>query len=124
VGRHDERETVDSAWVSPKEIIEQDGTINDFPMAPPTWWTLRELSAFRSAQAVWDSAKTRSQRPIQPIMKFSEAGVDLYLPGHPTHDQPKYEGLPTRVAFDGGRWIAFNGDEQMAVFPMGKILNS
>jgi len=124
IGRHDDHETVDSAWVSPRRVIEEDGTIADFPMAPPTWWTLRELAGFASAQAIWDSARTRSQRPIQPIMIFGESGLDLFLPGHPSHDQPRYEGLPTRVAFNDGKWVAYDGEERIATFPMDTILNS
>ncbi len=114
VGRHDEHETVDSAWVSPREAVATDQKIADFPMAPPTWWTLRELAAFESASAVWDSAETRAQRPIRPILQFSESGLQLLLPGNPAHDQPAYEGIPTRVAFDDGKWVAYDGDRAMS----------
>jgi len=123
-GSHDKRETVDSRWVSPNEAMAADYNVSDFPMAPPTWWTLRELAGFQSAGEVWEAAAKRPHRPIQPIMVFSESGLDLFLPGHPTHDQPQHEGLPTRVAFERGRWVAYDGDRQMAVFPTSAFLNT
>jgi 8-oxo-dGTP pyrophosphatase MutT (NUDIX family) len=124
IGRHDERETVDSRWVSPSTVMKADYSVADFPMAPPTWWTLRELAAFESAQQAWDAAQERPHRPIQPIMEFTESGLNLILPGHPSHDQPRFEDLPTRVAFCGGQWVAFDGDVEMAVFPHTQVLNT
>ena len=123
-GRHDQRETVDSRWISPRIVLSDDYSVSRFPMAPPTWWTLRELAEYDTAQEVWDAAITRSHRPIQPIMEFTEAGLDLYLPGHPSHDQPRYEGLPTRVAFEGGQWVAYDGERPVAVFPTASFLNT
>ncbi len=108
VGAHDERETVASGWFSPARVVEE-GTLGTFPLAPPTWWTLRELASHRSIDEILAAAGTRTDRPIQPTMAFREDGMVLQLPGHPEHPEPAIAGLPTEVVHDGGRWVALDG---------------
>ena len=103
-GSHDEVETVDSRWVSPRQVLEEQSH-EAFPMAPPTWWTLKELAAFGSAEEAYDAAKTRVQRPIQPIMSFHDTGISLQLPGHTDHPEPAIEGVPRQIVFRNG-WVA------------------
>ena len=103
-GVHDEHETVDSGWFNPRELS-REGTMQNFPVAPPTWWTLRELAQLDSTAAVAKAAWVKEQRPICPILSFAEQGLFLLLPGHPRHPEPAIEGLPPRVDFDKGRWI-------------------
>lgn len=105
---HDEGETVASRWVTPREALDH-AERAAMPMAPPTWWTLRELSAYDSADAVLAAAEQREQRPIQPILNMDGAAVELWLPGHPKHPAPAIPGLPTSVAFVQGRWWASSG---------------
>jgi hypothetical protein len=104
-GRHDEVETVDSRWVCPAWGVEH-SALDDFPMAPPTWWTLRELAAYGSIDAALDAVPTRSDRPIQPVMHFESGGMRLLLPGHPDHPDPAITGLPTEIGFAERRWLA------------------
>lgn len=103
--RHDEHETVDSDWIVPKHAIEQADAAS-FPLAPPTWWTLRELAAFDSVDEVFAAVPSRPSRPIQPILHFGVGGLELVLPGHAEHPDPAIEGLPTRIGFDQGKWWA------------------
>ncbi|MCO4744146.1 MAG: NUDIX hydrolase [Proteobacteria bacterium] len=98
---HDDRETVDSGWVRPEWALEQGGS---FPLAPPTWWTLRELAAFSSVDAVFSAVPQRTRRAIQPILHLGKGGVELVLPGHAQHPDPSIPGLPSAIGFDQGRW--------------------
>lgn len=101
-GRHDEHETVDSGWFTPAEILLE----GRFPMAPPTWWTVKELGERRTVEEVLEAASERPQRPIQPILRTGAGGLELLLPGHPDHPAPPYPGLPPHVRFAQGRWWA------------------
>lgn len=110
-GRHDDHETVDSAWLRPSDVL-ADCSLSRFPMAPPTWWTLKELAAHADAAAVLDAAESRQQRPIvpiKPIIEYSE-GFNLYLPGHEKHPDPRIDGMPVRVSVDEQmNWVAHEG---------------
>lgn len=116
IGAHDERETVASGWFSPARLVEE-ATLGTFPMAPPTWWTLRELAAHHTVCAILEAAESRPQRPIQPIMEFRPEGLTLLLPGHPSHPEAAIPGLPTEVVFDAGRWVALDGAFRLPALP-------
>ena len=107
-GRHDDVETVNSGWFTASDLV-AGADAGKFPMAPPTWWTLQEIAAHPTAEAVWAAAWARPQRPIQPILHLSDAGFELWLPGHPSHPEPAFPGLPPRVTFHQGRWWAAPG---------------
>lgn len=101
--RHDEHETVDSAWIQPGDALSR-ADAGEFPLAPPTWWTLRELAGFPSVDAIFEASEERTPRSIQPILNLGPEGLELVLPGHPDHPDPPIEGIPTRIGFDQGRW--------------------
>jgi 8-oxo-dGTP pyrophosphatase MutT (NUDIX family) len=101
---HDDHETVDSGWFSPARAVEQSGR-GDMMMAPPTWWTLRELLPFATVAEVLAAARTRPSRPIQPILETDD-GLRLLLPGHAAHPEPAIEGLPAEIRFHLGHWWA------------------
>ncbi len=103
-GVHDGAETVDSRWVDAREAV--DRSLDAFPLAPPTWWTLRELAAHATVDEAWAAAPARAARPIQPVMTFTDAGMELLLPGHPRHEAPAVAGLPDHIGWVGGRWVA------------------
>ncbi len=103
-GRHDDRETVDSAWIDPRKLLE-DWSQETFTMAPPTWWVLKELARYESAAEVAAACATRDRQPIEPVLEFNE-GFHLYLPGHERHDSPKIPDFPVHIGFDGKRWLA------------------
>jgi 8-oxo-dGTP pyrophosphatase MutT (NUDIX family) len=103
---HDAGETVDSAWFRPVDAMAA-ADAGDLAMAPPTWWTLHELSACHSFDDVLAAAAQRPQRPIQPVFSTTPDGAfELLLPGHPRHPEPPYPGLPTAVRYAQGRWWA------------------
>lgn len=102
--QHDAREVVNSRWVSPATVV--DLTQEAFPMAPPTWWTLTELAQHPDVDSALRAADRRDAlRPIQPIMRFDETGVQLMLPGHPEHAEPAIPGVTSEIAFAQGRWV-------------------
>ncbi len=110
---HDQGETVASAWISPRRVLEareQSG----FPLAPPTWWTLRELAPHDTVDAVLEAADSRPAGvPIQPILEFGADGVSLKLPGHPDHAAPAVEGFPDGITWDGRTWVAWRGGDRL-----------
>jgi len=106
-GRHDDHETVDSRWVRPADALASG--MESFPLAPPTWWTLMELARLGTAAAALAQAPRRTLRPIQPIMRFSDDGIDLRLPGHPDHPEDAHEALPHRISWEGGAWKGWRG---------------
>ena len=107
-GRHDEHETVDSGWFSPQEVL--DGIEQGkFPMAPPTWWTLRELAALDGVADLRRALQTRPHREILPILSLEPGAISLTLPGHPSHPEPAIEGLPARLGHRDGSWWVDSG---------------
>jgi 8-oxo-dGTP pyrophosphatase MutT (NUDIX family) len=116
VGTHDERETVASGWFDPAKVVAE-GTLGTFPLAPPTWWTLRELASHAGIREIVAAAGERVLRPIQPVMEFRPEGMILLLPGHPEHPQPAMPGLPTHVVYDGDRWVAHDGSYRLPALP-------
>ena len=104
-GVHDDGETVDSGWFTPADALAAVDS-GEVRMAPPTWWTVRELQALGSVDAVLASCRTRPVGRIQPILEMGEGTVSLTLPGHPDHPDPAVGDLPPRIGFAQGRWWA------------------
>ena len=103
-GRHDDRETVDSGWFSPEELLKTEDQAS-FPLAPPTWWTLYELARHKDIDEVLAAAAARPIRPIQPIPRFEGGEITMVLPGHRDHPEPAIALMPTSVSLVGGRWV-------------------
>ncbi|MCB9685211.1 MAG: NUDIX domain-containing protein [Alphaproteobacteria bacterium] len=103
--RHDEGETVASSWISPRRALSATDQAA-FPMAPPTWWTLRELAEHDDVDAVL-AADRPAGTPIQPILEFGDQGLSLKLPGHPEHGAPAVPGLADGITWDGQGWAAW-----------------
>jgi 8-oxo-dGTP pyrophosphatase MutT (NUDIX family) len=123
-GHHDDQETVDSRWVNPREVL-ADHDLQAFPLAPPTWWTLRELARHPTAEAAFAAAATPAV-PVLPVMQFENPessasglrspGIRLLLPGHPDHGAPAIDGMPDRITYEGS-WVAWQGDDRLPALP-------
>jgi 8-oxo-dGTP pyrophosphatase MutT (NUDIX family) len=100
---HDGGETVDSRWVRPAEAVRD--TLAAFPLAPPTWWCLRQLAGSETVAAAF-ADRTRDLRPVQPVMRFGEEGMLLLLPGHAEHPDPARDDVPDEIGWDRERWVA------------------
>lgn len=117
-GLHDDREVVNSGWYSPREVMQR-ASHGEFPMAPPTWWTLFELSRHNTLDDVLDASWNRPRMPIQPVLQFDESGIHLTLPGHPEHPADAIPNMPTAVEFEDGQWVAYVDGERLPI-PTGR----
>lgn len=102
-GAHDAHETVDSGWWRPAAALDAAAS-RGLRLAPPTWWTLRELGALGDARAARAAAEARTIGRIEPILRPADGGVEVVLPGHPDHPDPVVPGLPSSVRLVAGRW--------------------
>jgi len=101
---HDDYEVVDSRWVDPKVALARYGD-GDLLLAPPTYYTLWDLSRFDSVQQVLDDADGRTLPPVQPRFQAIDEQMALLLPGDPLYPSDQPVDGPTRVVMgDGGRW--------------------
>jgi len=101
--RHDDGETVDSAWLRPEDALQacRDGTIF---LAPPTWTTLEELIPFATVAEVLAATRTRTILPIQPILRSDAGQIIIVLPGDPENPaNPGVDG-PTRLHWTDAGW--------------------
>ena len=104
---HDTRETVDSAWLTAQDAIQQ-AICGDLFMAPPTWRTLHELVLPRTAQGIWQAAADRPVPCVMPVLRRTEEGVDILLPGHPAHPEavhPVHAAHARSICWRDGRWV-------------------
>ena len=100
--RHDEVETVDSAWLRPEDAL----AATDVFLAPPTFLTLQELAAYPTAAAAVAAAQARHRRPTMPVHARSPQGeLIIALPGDPLHPVPAPTCAVLRVTLRDGRWI-------------------
>ena len=89
VATHDNVELIESAWWSPVEALRRLKAGEIF-MAPPTWITLMELSAFQNADDVLRSAGGRTTPCIEPMFVANDNGNRILLPSAEGHwsDEP------------------------------------
>lgn len=106
----DAGETIDSIWIAPAEAIADPAR---FPLAPPTFRTLEELSACRSTAEALLAAAGRPLHAVCPRLSPNDEGVlEILLPGDPLYPIDDFTGAPppvppagpTRIRFDQGRW--------------------
>ncbi|MEC7984668.1 MAG: hypothetical protein VX278_05865, partial [Myxococcota bacterium] len=72
-------------WFSPKEAVEAHQNKEIF-LAPPTYLTLRALTAFSSYAEVYTAAFQQERKAILPIHR-KERGFEILLPGHADHPE-------------------------------------
>ena len=76
IGAHDDRETVDSIWISPREALRRNAA-KDFDLMNVTRFQLEALAQFDSAQSVLEMAAENDSFPVsRPIVP-----VDLPVSG-------------------------------------------
>jgi len=106
----DTHEIVAARWVRPVDAARQ--PFDELPMAPPTWWVLRELAACRDVEEAVSVLASCPHRPIEP-MRLQDNRLDVALPGHPSHPDAAQEGLPTRITLVDGRWRSSLGGHEV-----------
>ena len=103
-GVHCDRETVDSGWFRPQDLV--NGDLSERFVAPPTWWTLRELAEMGDVDSVVAATSARDLRPIEPTLHKNEQGVWLVLPGHEEHHEAARRGFPSCIQMTPAGWEA------------------
>ncbi len=88
--RHDERETVESAWLTPRRALARYWA-GEIRFAPPQIMSLAHLARHPTSAAAIEHARGRPPGLIEP-QSFQEEGARvLVYPGDPRHT------VPTRV---------------------------
>jgi 8-oxo-dGTP pyrophosphatase MutT (NUDIX family) len=105
IARHDAGEMTDLIWVTPLDAIARCRR-DEIMLPPPTWTTLRRLSAFGSIDEVLAWARSKTIVRVQPAFTQSGERTMLTLPGDPTYPTIAGWEIPedTRFLLENGRW--------------------
>ncbi|MBK6529487.1 MAG: NUDIX hydrolase [Deltaproteobacteria bacterium] len=104
--RHDGGETVESAWLTPREAIAR-ARRAEIVLAPPTWRTLAEIADAPDVAALLSMPRDASV-PLEPSVIAVGDTFAVLLPDDPEHHQAGSAnarvGLPTRFVYRDGAW--------------------
>lgn len=104
-GRHDDRETVRSAWWTPQEALHRFDR-GEVQLAPPTLVTLLELAPYAAVAEVLEAGRRREVTPIQPRgLLHLDGSISILLPGDELFPSERPVVGPTRVTLRDGRWL-------------------
>jgi 8-oxo-dGTP pyrophosphatase MutT (NUDIX family) len=100
VPAHDDRETTDGAWVTPRDAIAR-AVQREIVLPPPTWITLRELERHATVDGAlaWAAARRVSRR--EPSIVEEDGARVLVMPVDDGPDPIRYE---RRFALRDGAW--------------------
>lgn len=106
--RHDEGETTELVWETPRDATARCRR-GEIMLPPPTWTTLRQLERHATLADVLSWARQTPIVRIQPGFVSGPEGKVLTLPGDPSF--PTIEGwdVPEETRFvlrEGGGWLA------------------
>jgi 8-oxo-dGTP pyrophosphatase MutT (NUDIX family) len=103
--RHDDSETTEMAWLTPREAIERCER-GEIMLPPPTWTTLKRMQRHQTIAELFAWATSVAIPRVQPQLLTDREQTLLTLPGDPTY--PTIEGwdVPedTRFRLEDGRW--------------------
>ena len=103
--RHDQNETTELAWMTPRKAIERCER-GEILLPPPTWTTLKRMQRHRTLDELFEWAKSVAIPRVQPQFYEENDQKMLTLPGDPTY--PTIDGwdVPedTRFLLQDGRW--------------------
>lgn len=111
IARHDEREAVESLWITPRAALERYWA-REIVLAPPQIQSLAHLARHAGVDAVLDEARRGAPPVIQPEPFEIDGGRVIAYPGDPRH--PVRERAlpgPTRLAYRDGRFEPDGGFE-------------
>lgn len=102
--RHDDYETIDSAWWRVRDTLDAFDR-GELIFAPPTWRTLWELQPYDTVAQAMAAGRLRQPIPIMPRGKLVDGCITVLLPGDP--EFPAEQGVegPTRHTLAEGRWF-------------------
>jgi 8-oxo-dGTP pyrophosphatase MutT (NUDIX family) len=108
---HDEEETTEGIWMDPAEALDRcrRGAI---ALPPPTWTTLRALSALPTIDAARAWAAAQRAPRVQPnVIERADGSRIIALPGDPLCPPVDgFEAPETRFVLSGGRWQPVDPD--------------
>lgn len=101
---HDQHETTESAWMTPKHALAREKA-GEIQLPPPTLRTLQWLLEQGGIDAAFEAAAARKPPVVEPVFHNLDGVFTLALPGDPLHpiDEPAFEGV-TRFVLEKGRW--------------------
>jgi 8-oxo-dGTP pyrophosphatase MutT (NUDIX family) len=107
IGEHDDHETTQSFWASPREILSR-WERGEVMLAPPTSWTISLFVDAGSVDAAFDVARSQPLGAILPVLVNEPSGPVIVIPGDPLHPDPALFGpeVPTRFVMQAGRFVA------------------
>ena len=103
---HDEHETTESVWMRALDAIEQ-VEHGKMLVAPATYKCLAVLATYRNLAEAFEAARKDPPRTWCPVVRMEEGKRLILLSDDPEH--PDCFGRmpgPTRMLFDGGRFVA------------------
>ena len=102
---HDGVEHSHGTWIDPAEAIAMCRR-DEISLAPPTWTTLRKLSAFASVEDAAQWARRTRIVSVQPAFVERDGSRILMLPGDPLYPDTSGQEVPpeTRFVMKDGRW--------------------
>jgi len=113
VARHDDFETTESVWLSPRAALEQywDGQID---LAPPQIMSLVHLTHYADVAGVLDAARRAGPRLIQPEPFEHEGTRVICYPGDERHSvRERAMPGPTRLRYRNKRFEPDGGFEAL-----------
>ncbi len=110
---HDQVETTESVWFTPKEALAA-YVRGEIELAAPQLMCLLELKGFASAKAAWQEAKCVLPHTIAPHTLDEHGQRGVCFPGDRSHPQPqKLLSGPTRLWFINGQFQPESGLESL-----------
>ncbi len=113
VARHDDFETTESVWLSPREALEQYWA-RDIELAPPQIMSLAHLARHKSVETVMAEARTKTPPLVCPEPHDANGERVLCYPGDERHSvvQRALPG-PTRLIYRNRRFEPSEGFEAL-----------
>ena len=91
---HDDRETIESLWITPAEALDRNAA-GGFELILPTMRSLVAIDRFATAAELLDHAAAIDEvPPILPRIVSDEGGLRIVLPGDPAYDDVRHHVLP------------------------------
>jgi 8-oxo-dGTP pyrophosphatase MutT (NUDIX family) len=113
IARHDDFETTDSVWLTPRQALARYAAA-EIDLVAPQIMSLYELKAHQTVQQALDEAKQRPPALIEPHPFDEEGQRILCYPGDVSHPvQSRAMRGPTRLLFAKGRFIPLGGMDQL-----------
>ncbi|HYW56582.1 MAG TPA: NUDIX hydrolase [Polaromonas sp.] len=115
VARHDDFETTESIWLTPRAALEQYWN-GDIELAPPQIMSLAHLARHVSTASVLAAARSRVPPVIQPEPFDQEGTRVICYPGDPRHSV-REQALPgpTRLCYRNKRFEPVDGLQTLFV---------